>query len=90
MLVLVLLMNLLIAADDTSSVFYSWFLYVQLFFYVLALIGWLQLLSGRSIGIVAVPFYFLFMNYCLVRGFIRFLRKDQSVLWEKSLREVAR
>ncbi|MEO5563759.1 MAG: glycosyltransferase family 2 protein [Chitinophagaceae bacterium] len=90
MLVLALVMNLLIVTDDTSHIFYSWFLYVQLFFYALAFIGWLQLLSGRSIGIVAVPFYFLFMNYCLVRGFIRFLKKDQSVLWEKSLREVAR
>jgi biofilm PGA synthesis N-glycosyltransferase PgaC len=46
--------------------------------------------SGKYIGILVTPFYFLFMNYCLVRGFFRFLKKDQTVLWERSVREIAR
>lgn len=43
--------------------------------------------SGNAIGIFGVPFYFLFMNFSLVKGFIRFLKKEQSVQWERSVRE---
>jgi hypothetical protein len=53
---------------------------------LLASIGWLLAGSGKKTGMLTIPFYFVFMNYCLVKGFARFLSKSQSVLWEKSLR----
>lgn len=86
MLILLLIMNIVIVSYPDAPQFYSWLLYGQLFFYIAALAGGFLLRSGLHIGIIAVPFYFLFMNYCLVRGFLRFLKGDQSVLWEKSQR----
>ena len=86
MLILLLIMNIVIVSYPDAPQFYSWLLYGQLFFYVAALAGGLLLRSGLHTGIIAVPFYFLFMNYCLVRGFARFLKGNQSVLWEKSNR----
>jgi biofilm PGA synthesis N-glycosyltransferase PgaC len=90
MLIFLLATNLGIVCTSSSSSFYSWFLYGQLLFYASAVAGWILVRSGKYIGILVTPFYFLFMNYCLVRGFFRFLKKDQTVLWERSVREIAR
>lgn len=90
MLMVSLVANIILAIHEPGHGFYTGFLAFQLFFYAMAVLGWIQGSSGRSMGILGVPFYFLFMNYCLVRGFIRFIKKDQTVLWEKSLREVTR
>lgn len=54
--------------------------------YILALAGWLIIRSGRKAGWAGIPFYFIFMNHCLVRGFFRFLGKKQTATWEKKPR----
>jgi biofilm PGA synthesis N-glycosyltransferase PgaC len=90
LLIAVLIFNIILSINEPAHGFYTGFLAFQLFFYGMALLGWIQANSGRSMGILGVPFYFLFMNICLVRGFIRYIKKDQNVLWEKSLREVTR
>jgi cellulose synthase/poly-beta-1,6-N-acetylglucosamine synthase-like glycosyltransferase len=89
MLIVLFISNLFITGYTNSSIFYSWFLCAQLFFLLAASLGWVLTRSGKHIGIVVVPFYFIFMNYCLVRGLVKFLKKDQTVLWERSIREVA-
>jgi hypothetical protein len=66
---------------------YNLMLYAQAGFYLLALAGWIIVRSGRKAGILTIPFYFIFMNYCLVKGFVKFAQGRQSVLWEKSLRQ---
>jgi poly-beta-1,6-N-acetyl-D-glucosamine synthase len=57
-------------------------------FYFLALAGRFFIAMGWRMGILNVPFYFLFMNICLVKGFFNFIQGRQEVAWEKSLREV--
>ncbi len=86
MLIVLLLSNGLLVIFHPAAVFYNWFLYVQTGFYVFAFAGWLIVRSGKRAGLFAVPFYFVFMNYCLVQGFIKFLKGRHTVLWEKSLR----
>lgn len=86
LLFLLLLTNILLVINH-SMVLYSWILYSQIFFYAMVLPGWLMVRAGKRAGILAIPFYFLFMNYCLVKGLIRFLNGKQTVLWEKSLRQ---
>lgn len=61
----------------------------QLLFYLFALFGWLFVRSGKRAGLFTIPFYFVFMNYCLVKGFMRHISGKQSVLWEKSVRQMA-
>ena len=87
MLIFLLLTNIYIVRSQPVNNSYNWFLYGQVLFYFLALFGWLLILSGKRAGLLAIPFYFVFMNYCLVKGFIKFLKGKQTVLWEKSLRQ---
>jgi cellulose synthase/poly-beta-1,6-N-acetylglucosamine synthase-like glycosyltransferase len=79
--------NIFIVSNGSMPLFYSWFLYTQLLFYVSAFVGWLLVHSGKKAGLLTIPFYFVFMNYCLVKGFFRFIKGRQTVLWEKSLRQ---
>jgi poly-beta-1,6-N-acetyl-D-glucosamine synthase len=88
MLLVLLLSNFLIVANQPQPGFYHWALYAQIGFYFLAFVGWLFVRSGKRCGVFAIPFYFVFMNYCLVKGFIKFVKGRQSVLWEKSMRQV--
>jgi cellulose synthase/poly-beta-1,6-N-acetylglucosamine synthase-like glycosyltransferase len=79
--------NIGIAMFHTQIGFYFWFLFIQLFFYLIAFIGWRVIKNGKNIGVLNVPFYFVFMNYCLVKGFFIYLKGRHTVIWEKSLRE---
>lgn len=90
MLVALLVSNVLIVTGAGSCLFYKIFLGGQLLFYCLALMGWLLILFGKRPSILTIPFYFVFMNYCLVNGFVKFLKGKQTVLWERSMRETAR
>lgn len=68
---------------------YSAALWLQGAFFGFALIGWLQVRTGKRAGLFTAPFYFVFMNHCLVLGLLRHLRRRQSVLWERSVRQMA-
>jgi poly-beta-1,6-N-acetyl-D-glucosamine synthase len=87
LLVVLLLANILIVFLHTDTYLYNLMLYAQAGFYVLAFSGWIMARSGKKTEILTIPFYFIFMNYCLVKGFVKFMKGRQSVLWEKSLRQ---
>lgn len=72
-----------------TPLFYPVAFYGQLLFYGLAAAGWQLARRGRRAWLFTIPFYFVFMNYCLAKGFFKFVRGRQSVLWEKSKRHVA-
>ena len=86
-LLLLFISNIFIVSNGLMPAFYTLVLYIQLLFYSMALIGWLLVSAGKKAGILTIPFYFVFMNYCLVKGFIQFIKGKQTVLWEKSLRQ---
>jgi poly-beta-1,6-N-acetyl-D-glucosamine synthase len=67
--------------------FYSYSLVLQIIFYAAALAGWIFMMKGKRAALINIPFYFLFMNYCLVKGFFHFVARKQTVLWEKSERQ---
>ena len=87
MLIAMLVSNIFIVLTGDVPAFYTFFLTGQFAFYIVACIGWWLTLSGKRAGILTIPFYFVFMNHCLVKGFIKFLKGRQSVIWEKSTRE---
>jgi cellulose synthase/poly-beta-1,6-N-acetylglucosamine synthase-like glycosyltransferase len=72
----------------SAGIFYQIALGLQLFFYCLALLGFI--LRDRNISIRGffVPFYFCVMNASVFAGFARYLRGSQSVVWEKAQRVV--
>lgn len=89
MLMVLLISNIYIVSKTGLNLygFYGIFLHVQLLFYGIAIIGGFIINKGKRGNVLTTPFYFLFMNYCLVRGFISYASGRQSVLWERSVRE---
>ncbi|MEM9920218.1 MAG: glycosyltransferase family 2 protein [Bacteroidota bacterium] len=81
---IVLVANILLSLS--GSPFYQWLLAAQLAFYAAALIGWF--LEKRKIKFKAffVPYYFCVMNYAVYRGFGRYVKGSQSVVWERAKR----
>jgi biofilm PGA synthesis N-glycosyltransferase PgaC len=57
----------------------------QCCFYSLATLAAIQP-SLRRVKPVKLAYYFVFMNYCAILGFFRFLKGNQSAAWEKSRR----
>ncbi len=84
LLPVILALNVWLAAS--GSRFYQVLMAGQLLFYAAALAGYL--LEKRQIKVKAlfVPYYFCVMNYAVYAGFLRYLRGNQSVLWEKAKR----
>lgn len=61
----------------------------QVLFYLGSYLGFV--LQKRQIKVKAlfIPFYFTFMNVAVYLGFIRFIKGNQSVLWERAGRKKA-
>lgn len=78
----------IVAGQDASRVLsiYSILLVLQVFFYGLALLGYLTQKRPLPVKFVYAPFYFVAMNYAMYKGFFRFVKGKQTVLWEKAQR----
>lgn len=85
-LLLIFAANIFLVFQNSTGI-YSTLLWVQTGFYAFALLGWGYAKAGKHAGIFTIPFYFVFMNYCLIKGFFLFSSGKHSVLWEKSLRQ---
>ncbi|NVK84610.1 MAG: glycosyltransferase family 2 protein [Cytophagia bacterium] len=58
----------------------------ELLFALLAFAGY-RLRNGETkIKVLFIPYYFLYMHYCVVLGWIKYFRGKQQVTWEKSKR----
>jgi cellulose synthase/poly-beta-1,6-N-acetylglucosamine synthase-like glycosyltransferase len=84
-----LIVNFLIIANNKNGIqtnFFSLFFYFQLLMYFLALIG--RILEHQKIRfkILFIPYYFASMNFAAIAGWIRFIKGNQSVKWEKAKR----
>jgi biofilm PGA synthesis N-glycosyltransferase PgaC len=87
LLPLIFILTIFLAAISKTPGIYTFLFFSQLLFYFLAIIGWMLVRAGKKAGLLSVPFYFVFMNYCLFKGLALFLKGSQTVLWEKSLRQ---
>ena len=86
MLPVIFLSNLLICLLY-GSLFYNVLFILQIIFYLAALAGFILSIRKSNIKIFYVTFYFMFMNVCIYMGLARFLRGNQSVLWDKAERK---
>ena len=87
-LVFLLLCNLFLVLGN-QGLFYLIFIIAQLVFYLLAIVGWTFANKNVKVKAVYIPYYFLFMNVSVFLGFNRFIKKKQTVLWEKASRKHA-
>lgn len=58
--------------------------YLQIIFYILALLGFLLKSKPVKFKAFYVPFYFCMMNFAVVAGLIKYLKGGHSVLWKKA------
>ena len=68
--------------------FYASFFWLQILGYTAALIGWVIENQSTRIKILFVPYYFFIMNLSVVLGFFRYIKKNQTVNWERAKRAV--
>ena len=65
---------------------YPWLFWGQLLFYIAALTGWLLEDRNIKVKLLYIPFYFFIMNLAVYLGLFRYIRKQQSVNWERAKR----
>jgi cellulose synthase/poly-beta-1,6-N-acetylglucosamine synthase-like glycosyltransferase len=82
-LLLLLIVNIILAS---SSTFFLIVLGLQILFYLSALIGWKLEDKKLKVKIFFIPYYFFIMNYAVFMGFGRYIKKSQSVNWERAKR----
>lgn len=88
-LLFIFLINLIILLEQhafESANFYAVFFCFQLFMYFIACIGWLFENRKIRFKLFFIPYYFVAMNYASIKGIIRYIKGQQSVVWEKSKR----
>src|SRR3989339_195451 len=62
------------------------FFFIQLFFYLFALIGFLFSFIKVRIQIFSLPYFFVVSNIAVVVGFIKFINRKHSVIWQSTER----
>ncbi len=82
-LIFLFLLNLILV--NYHSIF-KYFLYLQIIFYGLGLSNYFLNKLKIRIPVLSLLTYFFITNFALLIGFIRFLRKKHSVIWQSTPR----
>jgi hypothetical protein len=87
-LLLLLPVGFALALNDGlfSPEFYPILFWLQIAFYLAALLGWYLENRAIRLKILFVPYYFFIMNLSVFLGFIRYLKGSQTVNWERAQR----
>ncbi|TCD23396.1 glycosyltransferase family 2 protein [Pedobacter psychrodurus] len=86
LLVLALMANIWIVSQHGGQ-FYMLLLIAQGAFYTLAILGLMMERKNIRIKPLFIPYYFCMMNYAVAAGIFRYINKNQSAAWEKSIRK---
>ncbi len=66
--------------------FYDILFWLQILFYVAAMLGWYLENKSIKIKLLFVPYYFFIMNLSVFLGLKRYLKGSQTVNWERAKR----
>jgi cellulose synthase/poly-beta-1,6-N-acetylglucosamine synthase-like glycosyltransferase len=69
-----------------SGIAYQIIFALQILFYTAALLGWAYKENKKESRLLNIPFYFLFMHYCVVMGWVRYFKGNQNAAWQKAAR----
>jgi cellulose synthase/poly-beta-1,6-N-acetylglucosamine synthase-like glycosyltransferase len=86
-LFLIPILNLLILLFFDQSTIYITTILIQVFIILMIFSGWLFKDKPISTKWVFLPFYLFMMNISIIQGFLRCIRGNQNVKWDKSLRQ---
>jgi len=79
--------NLIILTSENYSEFYTILFYLQIIFYLMVLLGAVLQSRKTNLRILFAPYYLFVMNLSEIIGLIRFMKKKQSVNWERAKRK---
>lgn len=65
---------------------YATLFWLQIAFYIAALVGWFMETRSTRIKLLFVPYYFFIMNLSVFLGFTRYMKNAQTVNWERAKR----
>jgi len=65
---------------------FTWLMYGQIIFYIAALLGWFLENREIKVKVLFIPYYFFIMNLSVYLGFLRYMKGNQSVKWERAKR----
>lgn len=82
-LLMLLFVNISLAFQ---SPFFAVVLVLQGLFYFSALLGWMLENRRLKVKLFFIPYYFYIMNYAVFMGFFRYIKRTQSVNWERAKR----
>lgn len=82
LLVVLFVMSAVLHFADIGWI-YTLMFYGQVLFYVLAFVGFLLERKELKAKITFIPYYFCIMNYAVLAGIRRYLKGQQSAVWEK-------
>jgi cellulose synthase/poly-beta-1,6-N-acetylglucosamine synthase-like glycosyltransferase len=87
-LILLIPVGLILAIDEgiTSTGLYSVLFWLQILFYIAALLGWYLENRMIKVKLLFVPYYFFIMNLSVILGIRRYAGSSQSVNWERAKR----
>ncbi|PKL83331.1 MAG: hypothetical protein CVV24_05530 [Ignavibacteriae bacterium HGW-Ignavibacteriae-3] len=71
--------------SESSLAVFGFFI-LQLFFYFLAVLGYLFSKLKIRIFIFSLPYFFVISNIAVIQGFIKFLTRKHSVIWQSTER----
>ncbi|MBP6511803.1 MAG: glycosyltransferase family 2 protein [Bacteroidia bacterium] len=77
--------NILLAKNSSL---YQIILFLHILFYLFAFLGYHLEKKELKIKTFFIPYYFTMMNYAAILGFFRFIKGNQSAIWEKSNRKL--
>lgn len=80
--------NAFLVLNDNGNLFFSVVFNLQLLVYLLSFIGRFSDSNKAWMAPARVCYYVLFMNYSVFIGFYRFMKGEQSAMWEKARRKV--
>lgn len=78
--------NVLLVFYFKAPQLYQLMLLLQTIFYTMAAGGWFMYKLNKKSIVLFVPFYFVFMNTCMLAGFLKQIFFKQQVAWEKAKR----
>jgi len=60
--------------------------YLQVIVYLLALCGYLLSMIKLRVPVFSIPYFFVVSNIAIAEGFIKFIKKEHSVIWNSTER----
>ena len=86
LMILAFILNWVLLFDE-PTILIELILFAQVSFYGMSLLGWYFESRQVKVKILFIPFYFCMMNWAVMAGIVRYLKGNQSVMWEKAGRK---